>query len=458
MPIATTDGDMLRMMEPPLADQKQEEKKPEGELLPRPKTSRKPAPEAPPTWEGACGEVGPADSCPTTCSPDSCGDVSGICDGGICRPDNCPGDPWCYCQDNCIWFRTEYLLWRVRSGPAPPLVTTSPQTSGGVLGRPGTSILFGGPLDYEERSGGRFTIGYWFDQCRCFGLEGVFFFLGERTIKFDSASNGDPLLARPFFNTQTNAQDAELVANTAIPGMPRVIPLTGRISVRSSDELWGAEANGVFNICRDCCNSLDLLAGFRYIRLSEDLVINEHLLVPPTSPTFAGATFDLLDSFQTRNQFYGGQIGVRRDWRWRRWDLEFMTKVALGDMHQVVDIGGATIITPPGGPSSTFNGGLLTQPTNIGHFSRDRFAVVPEVGVTIGYQITQHMRFYAGYNFLYLSDVVRPGQQVDFAVNPTQLPTGTTPGTLVGARRPAFVFRESDFWAQGFVLGLEFKF
>ena len=52
----------------------------------------------------------------------------------------------------------------------------------GVLGVPGTTALLGGSsIDNEERSGGRFAIGFWLDPCQRLGLETSFFFLGQRT-------------------------------------------------------------------------------------------------------------------------------------------------------------------------------------------------------------------------------------------------------------------------------------
>jgi hypothetical protein len=56
-----------------------------------------------------------------------------------------------------------------------------------------------------------------------------------------------------------------------------------------------------------------------------------------------------------------------------------------------------------------------------------------------------------GYSLIYWSRVVRPGDQIDLDVNPDYLPPATTPVT--GPARPRFVFRESDFWAQGLSVG-----
>src|SRR5262245_44853218 len=47
-----------------------------------------------------------------------------------------------------VWLEAEALLWWMRGADLPPLVTTSPPgtplTRAGVLGSPGTEVLFGG--------------------------------------------------------------------------------------------------------------------------------------------------------------------------------------------------------------------------------------------------------------------------------------------------------------------------
>src|SRR5438309_1388204 len=81
------------------------------------------------------------------------------------------------------------------------------------------------------------------------------------------------------------------------------------------------------------------------------------------------------------------------------WSLDLLGKLALGTTHEVVNIKGDTTLNLPGGVSLVEPGGLLAQPTNIGHYSADRFAVVPELGLKLGYQVTAHMRLTAGYTF-----------------------------------------------------------
>src|SRR5207247_866512 len=72
-----------------------------------------------------------------------------------------------------VWGSAEYLFWWIKDTPLPPLVTSSPPGTLPALGRPGTTVLFGGnDVDNEERSGGRFTLGMWLDACEHFGIEG----------------------------------------------------------------------------------------------------------------------------------------------------------------------------------------------------------------------------------------------------------------------------------------------
>jgi hypothetical protein len=356
--------------------------------------------------------------------------------------------------DGHFWISAEYLLWWIRSTPLPPLITAGTPSSGGILGLSGTNVLFGGSdFDHDVFSGGRFTAGFWLDCEHTCGLEGSFFFLGSQSRQAcfsGSGEPGSPIIARPVFDVLAGRENAELVAS---PGQ-----LAGTICATLSSRLWGAEVNGITNLCCGCCYRVDLIGGFRYLELDEGLNITENLAALPGVPVIGGSTINLSDEFDAHNRFYGGQLGARAEYRWNSWYVDLLGKVALGDTHQVIGINGTTVITPPGGPTSVFHGGLLAQPTNSGHFSQDDFSVVPEVGLDVGYQVTNHFRAFVGYTFLYWSDVVRPGDQIDRAINLSQLPSTSGPGMLVGPARPAVQFKDNDFWAQGVNFGLEFRY
>src|SRR5207344_153164 len=60
-----------------------------------------------------------------------------------------------------FWAEAEYLYWQTKGDGLPALVTTGVT---GVLGAPGTSVLFGqSTVNDDWRSGVRVRAGYWFD-------------------------------------------------------------------------------------------------------------------------------------------------------------------------------------------------------------------------------------------------------------------------------------------------------
>lgn len=384
-----------------------------------------------------------------------------------CLSDACPDREVCGPAGR-IWVSAEYLLWWIKDANLPPLVTTGPVTalSPGAIGSPGFGQLFGGTPDNGTFSGGRVTAGFWLNDCQTRGIEASYFFLGSRSNTFSAASTGAPgslVLARPFFDVSTGLQNSQLIS---FPGLS-----SGSVSVPTTSRFQGPEVNFISNLCcscapacRDCCDTcepvggyrVDLISGVRYLDLKESLRISETIQVVPGAPIFPGSTIRAFDQFDTTNQFYGGQIGVRGQvWR-NRMFATFTAKVALGDTRQTVDISGATTITAPNGAVSVRPGGLLALPSNIGHYSRDVFSVVPEVGVNVGYQVTDHLSVFVGYNFLYWSDVARPGDQIDLGVNSTRTPVSLVPAS--GPARPQFTFRDSDFWAQGINVGVTLRY
>jgi hypothetical protein len=380
--------------------------------------------------------------------------------------------PNCDCMDCCdglccdhghgggrLYGSAEYLMWWVTDGHVPPLVSagpgTLPVTQQAIPGIDGNTILFQGPLDYGTFSGARFTLGYWFDPCETCALEGRFFFLSNESANFAAASGGNPALGRPFIDQNFNVPAAEL---TASPGI-----VSGMVNVSSFSELWGAEVNLRKNVCCGCWGRFDLFGGFRYLDLKEKLNITETEVAGPNSLMFSdilpGSNVFVYDSFRTRNQFYGGQLGSQLELRRGRWFTDLRAAVALGDVHQTIDVSGTQTLVPPGGgPTQLTTGGLLALPSNIGHFTSDRFAVVPELGINVGYQITENFRVFVGYTVLYWSHVVRPGDQIDTVLDIRQIPHTIGPIPPVAQSRPIMPFRQTDFWAQGVNFGLELRF
>jgi hypothetical protein len=360
---------------------------------------------------------------------------------------------------NRLWVTGEYLSWWVNGNRLPPLVTTSPAgtaaAAAGVLGMPGAAVLFGGTdVNDKARSGGRLTAGYWLDCEQKCGIEASFFMLDSQSHGFAAGSSGDPILARPFFNTANGKPDSELVA---VPGI-----LNGSVAVTSrSDPLLGAEAlfRGNLLSCNWGCGRgvrVDGLVGYRYLHLEEHLSVQENLTVTQTDGmVLPGTSIRVGDRFDTRNDFHGGEVGLAAELYTGPWSLNLMGKLGLGGTASTTNINGATVVTEPGGAPVLEPGGLLAQSTNSGSHQGTHFSFVPELNVNLGYQLTQSCRMTVGYSLLYWDGVTRPGNQVDLAVNPNLLPPGATGG---GDMRPGFPSHRSSLSAQGVTVGFQFRY
>lgn len=333
---------------------------------------------------------------------------------------------------------------------APPLVTTSPigtpQAQAGVLGQPGITILFGnGDLVDDTRSGARFTFGKWLDAGHCNGIEVNYLILGGETDSFNAGLNQFNILARPFFDAVGNAEDSRLIA---FPGL-----VQGTLNIAASSELQSLEVLYRHAGCESWGCHIDWLVGYRFAELEDRVRIDESTAALAGPP--AGTTFDLFDQFDTRNTFHGAEFGLVGDWRIDNcWSCETFAKFAIGGTTYRAGVAGQTITTDAAGASTTAQGGLLAQTTNIGNYQWDDFAAMSEFGFTLRRELACGLAATFGYNFLYWSNVARAGEIIDTTINTSQVP----PGNLVGTARPTIQQRIDDFWAQGLRFGLEYRY
>jgi hypothetical protein len=364
-----------------------------------------------------------------------------------------------------FWVRGEYLLWWPRGMNIPPLVTTSPtgtaRADAGVLGEPATRILLGDEeINDHDMSGFRIRSGFWLDPTRSIGIEGDYFFLDQSGSHFEYSSLGSPIIARPFFDVLAGQETASLVA---FPGVIR-----GDLTVDAETQLQSAGGRLRFNLgegplaCLDpaLCQvggmqgtgyRVDGLLGYRYLQLEDSLRITER---STSLQSNLPGSFHIRDFFETRNEFHGGEVGMMYEVLSGPWVLDFLVKVAIGSNRQVVRATGQSDITEAGATTS-FSGGTLVQRTSAGEFARNRFAMIPELGANLGYQLTPNWRATAGYSLLYMGGVVRAGDQVDLDLNPNLFPPEVSP--FSGPLRPRVLFRETDFWAHGLSVGLELR-
>jgi hypothetical protein len=331
-------------------------------------------------------------------------------------------------------------------------------SSQGILGL-GAVTAFGGAGDGlfpSFRSGIRVGGGYWFDPCEMWGVDTSFFVLPQVTHGFNAASSGMPVLARPFNDASgllspfgVNGSFSEVNARPDPEG------LFGVKDIRTTSELWGADVNLRRNLCGGCYTRLDGLIGVRYLNLNESLTVQEMTGATAANTNPVRDLF-ITDRFGTKNSFYGGQLGLTGETRIGRWFVNGTGKIALGTTHETVDIGGSALAVVTPGVVQVQPNGLLALDSNSGQWNRNRFAWVPQATVNIGCHLTERLRVYAGYDFLYWSNVVRPGDQIDTTVDPRRIPFFGATGVPT-TDRPTVLFKGTDFWAQGIHVGLEFN-
>lgn len=339
-----------------------------------------------------------------------------------------------------IWGSADFLyLWIKDSPISVPLVTTSTNPADfGIIGQPTTAVLFGNQnADFGGMPGVRLTLGGWFDQDHIIGAEATGFYLFQQNVNFSATSDaaGNPTLAVPALETTTNTEAAFVFASPLI-GSP------GNVSAQITSRFWGAEANGLLNVWRDHGIAVCALGGFRYLDLRETLSLSgnsNNLFILPFGVPVGPAAFQ--DNFNATNHFYGGNLGLKGEFS-RGWFYAAIAgKVALGINQQTLNVSGSNTVLNDGA-------GIFARGPALGSRSSTPFTIVPEVQAKVGVNIGQHVRLTVGYDFLYISSVVRPGNNIDRGIDAANNPP----------TRPAALFNQTSFWAQGVNAGLEIRF
>lgn len=347
-----------------------------------------------------------------------------------------------------FWLGIGGLAWWTKNQPMPvPLVTTGPAAQGanaGNLGMPGTTSL-DAPLHYGVAGGIGIFGGGWFTSNHVIGMDGSLFVLGQQSAGFsvlDRSGVGALILNEPVsgapFSTQVSAPGVE----------------SGSVDVTGHTRFGGGDINLLWNLYRAHGLTINLVGGYRYLQLDDSLTItaNSNLFVSTTytdnmgnvlASVPPGSAVTVIDQFSTRNQFNGGQIGAQFQYQYRRLFLVGTAKLAIGATNEVVSINGITTVFPVNADPVQMTGGNYAS-LQIGRYAMDRFALAPQGQFQVGYQFAPHIRGLIGYDFLYLSNVVRPGNQID--------------NTYDGNLHPLVPMVSSSFWAQGLTLSVQFNF
>lgn len=390
-----------------------------------------------------------------------------------------------------FWIRSEYLGWKLAKSPLPlPLVTSASFSDSipGAIGQPGTKVLLGNKsVDIRWQNGFKFSAGTTLTHDPRIRLEGSYFLLPQaKTVKTLNTSGepGAPNLAVPIYDVTgfwgLNGVPGETVY--LLPGPLAGDPgFEGHFSLKLSNLFQGAEINCFAGLgCKDGL-SFEGLGGLRWVQIQENLTFSANTKTV-LDVSFPPGFYNTKDRFKTSNNFFGAQLGVKAQYKRCNWLLNMTSKACLGVLNQSVFIHGrgetldGNLFYSIKGPAHLV-GGVLAQPSNMGKHKRNLFAAIFETNLNVGYQISNYLEIFLGYNIILIGNVARPGDQMNRKINPTltgladvsretvgigsgPIPFGDSGPAEApqGSEEPKFHFKTRLFWAQGLTSGFSVRF
>jgi hypothetical protein len=341
------------------------------------------------------------------------------------RAPACPKLPPCPCRPlGQYWVIPALELGWSRPADVPPLLRVGvPDGRGGFL--PGPVVFGDQRVSAGFRPGFSITAGTWLDRCQTNGIDGSFFFLGTGTTDTTTFAPGVPLVLQ----TSNLGPQALFALSSLAAGI-------GSHEAIYETRFFTFDANYRRNLYCETNTRIDGLLGYRYAGVHEQL----DLYGRRAGPT--GEIVRFRDTASAANHFHGGQIGVAAEHRVGDWYFGLTGKLALGAVVTDTDLEGAFRVNGVVMPN-----GFYARPAVSGPRSHTDFAVMPVVNLSVGRQLGEHARVFAGYTFQYLSRVTRAGDVID--------PVPDLLGTGAGMSRDG---SRSSYWAQTLNVGMEWRF
>lgn len=304
------------------------------------------------------------------------------------------------------------LAW-VPKNTAPGAVRLRvPDGLGGTLPGPILPVAGVGPPQFQAGFG--LVVGRWLGEGNIRGVEASLYTVGaDRT--FISYAPG-MLVVFP------NGADASAPQVVVLP--PPADVIVGIFPTTFSTWFITADVNYRRNLYCSANARLDALAGYRFAFLDDELY-------PGDLPDPSEDEHDW-NRVAATNPFHGGQIGLAGEFRAGPWYVAGAGKVAFGAVTPQVCATGLFI-----GAKGATATGSYAHLVSLREQSETQFAVLPALNLTVGRQLGDHARVFAGYSFQYLSRAARLGDVLDPTV--TGLPM-------------------TQFWVQSVSLGMEFRF
>jgi hypothetical protein len=342
-----------------------------------------------------------------------------------------------------FWVDFDYLLWRSKGGLLPPLVAGANVSGATVSVDPRVTFpLTDDRINGDLQSGFRLAAGMWLDKPRGTGIEGsytMFLSTGDVATYYGTPST---VIGRPFVDVRGPA--LALFQLSTPSGSTQ-----GAAQVRTTFDSDGFEVNMLRRGPAMIGEEMHWIFGVRYFGLEESLVVD-------SMTQSGGLRMGTFDSFATRNQFYGGQFGGRWSFTRNDFTIELVAKLAVGGMGQEVVVQGGSTAVMGSGARVERPGGLLALQSNIGDYDRIKFVIIRDTQLNVNYCLTENISLRLGGTFMWVSNVVRPGDHVDMGINPTLLPfSGTAPQ---GPIRPTFKYDGDVFWMYGINIGVTIRF
>ncbi|MEO9591966.1 BBP7 family outer membrane beta-barrel protein [Rhodopirellula bahusiensis] len=353
-----------------------------------------------------------------------------------------------------LWIRADYMQLWVDGQHAPSLGTTggagTARDDAGEIGQVGTETLYGGMLGDDSRAAGRFEIGRYLGDTGL-AISGSILFSEDISSRFSADGSQYSILARPYVDVTpggiNNGEAADLIQFNN--------DLRGNLSVDSSTEFGGADVLMRALLINQRGRQMESFVGYRFLQLDDRLTIHdERRALVDGGGMQAGSLLEQTDDFSVENRFHGATMGIRSTTSGPVWSFNTAVQLGIGVTHSSVAASGASVSTEPqaggGVITSRSNTGLLVRSTNSGVREFDELAVAPEIQLSVTRHFWNDWDVTIGYQFLYLSRVMRAAEQIDPLLNLSDLSIGG----FEGSRRPDPAGTYNDLLAHGITFGV----
>ena len=396
-------------------------------------------------------------------------------------------------HDRCGRIQAELLYWSIgKTDRAIPLVTSASLADNlpGALNQPGTQVVLSScAVSLQHHLGFSFTGDLFVDVCKCIDLEMSYVLLPQQRIQRSlttSGQPGSPNFAVPVFDTTgvwgLNGIPGETIA--VLPG-----PLTpepgfyGQFDLSGTTQFQNAELLLLHRLSESPRLALACSGGFGWMQFKESLIFSgkTHTVANATIPF---DFFNFTDCFATKNNFFGLLCGLRAECMCTAWKFRMILNGGIGLMRNDRTVNGSSQ-TAAGNlffltahtADQELDGGIFTQPSNIGRCRKYRLGGTVEATVRVGIMIRNRIELFLGYNLIALTSVARAADQICRNINSTRTSlaqasretVGIGPGPIPfgmpaaapiasGDTSPQSLFATKNFLTQGLIAGFMISF